>query len=638
MISTYVNRGQQMLRRWLREPGRQRALALVARGLVGLCLSAAGLEQQCMPLVLGFVWACRGWDAVSAALGGLLGYWLFWGAAGLQAQLWTLVSLLGALVLGPRRISRELPLLIPAVGMLTVSAAGLAFQLWAGDMTSVPVYLLRVALGGATPWVFIRAREGQNPVARWLGWGMLSLGLGQIAPVSWLGLGYVAAGAVSVARSFPCVAAVGIALDLAAVTPVPMTAVTAGAFFLRFLPRCPRPLRAGAPALMGLVVMYACGRWDMAVLPGLVLGGFLGQFLPGAPASPPRRGETGVVQVRLEMAAGVLEQTRLLLTEVSRPPVDTDALVARGVERACAGCSFGKTCRDSRRLSQLSGCLLEKPLVTEQELPVQCRKSARLLGELQRSQEQLRTIRADRERQREYQRAVAQQYRFLSRYLQSLSDGLLDRTPETAAAYAPRVCVFGNRSREENGDLCLQFPGTENRYYILLCDGMGTGPEAVAEAARAGRLLRQLLRCGFPPEAALESLNSICALRDRAGAVTVDLAQLALDTGKTTVYKWGAPVSYLIGGQTLRKLGAVTPPPGLCAGEAVPDGISLVLRREQLLLMVSDGLPESLVLEVCRADPAKTPGELAGELLLSREGEDRDDATVVTVQLLPVKV
>lgn len=637
MISSYVSQGQQALRRWLRDPLTHQVMKLTAHVLTGFCLSAASLEQQCMPLVMGFVWACRGWRAVLAALGGTLGYWVFWGQSGVQGLVWTCLALAGALFLADKRISRELPLLIPAVGMLMVSASGLGFQLWAGDMTAVPIYLLRVALGGAAPWVFIRGAAGKDPVARWLSWGMLTLGLAQIAPVHWLGLGYVTAGAVSVVSAFPCAAAVGLALDLAAITPIPMTAVVVSAFFVRFLPRCPRSVRCCAPGALAVVVMYVCSSWDMAVLPGLFIGGAIGCFLPGAKTSIPRRGETGVAQVRLEMAAGVLAQTQQLLMEVRETPVDEDALAARAAERACAGCAYRKSCRDCRRVAQLPGALLRKPLLTVEELPIQCRKGNRLLAELHRSQEQLRSIRADRERQREYRAAVVQQYQFLSRYLRDLSDRLSDRVQNREAIYDPLVCVYGNRGREDNGDRCLQFAGTQNQYYIVLCDGMGTGMGAVQEGVTAGELLRQMLSCGFPASAALGSLNSLCALRERAASVTVDLVQIALDTGKVTIYKWGAAPSYLVSRSGTEKLGAPSVPPGLSVVGTREMTCTLHLRREQILLLVSDGVEEEQVLGICRENTQVTAEGLARDLLEGTDREDQDDATVVTIQLLPAK-
>lgn len=637
MISSYVSQGHQALRRWLRDPLTHQAAKLAAHVLTGLFLSAASLEQQCMPLVMGFVWACRGWRAVLAALGGTAGYWIFWGQSSLQGLVWTGLALIGTLLLGDRRISREQPLLIPSLGMLVVSAAGLGFQILAGDQTTVPVYLLRVLLGGAAPWVFTRAAAGKDTVAQWLAWGMMTLGLAQIAPAYWLGLGYVTAGAMSAVGAFPCVAMVGLALDLAAITPVPMTAVTVLAFFVRFLPRCSRGVRCAAPGVLAVLVMYVCGRWDMMVLPGLFAGGVIGCFLPGARTAVPRRGETGVTQVRLEMAAGVLAQTQQLLLEIQETPVDEDALAARAAERACAGCAYRKNCRDCRRVAQLPGVLLRKPLLTVEELPIQCRKGTRLLAELHRSQEQLRSIRADRERQREYRAAVVQQYQFLSRFLRDLSDRLSSRSQNRETVYDPQVCVYGSRSREDNGDRCLQFAGIQNQYYIVLCDGMGTGIGAVQEGRTAGELLQKMLRCGFPAEDALQSLNSLCALRERAGAVTVDLVQIALDTGKVTIYKWGAAPSYLVSGEGTRKLGAPSVPPGLSVTEAKEMTCSLTLHREQLLLLVSDGVAEEQVLRGCRENAQATPEGLARELLAAADRDNQDDATVVTIQLVPAK-
>ena len=621
------------MRQWLRDPVIHRLLTLAAYGAAGFCLSAASLGQQCLPLAMGFVWACGGWQAALAALGSALGYWVFWGAAGIQGLVWTGLGLAGALLLADRPICREFPLLIPSAGMLIVSASGLGFQLWAADTTAVGLHLLRVALGGGAPWVFIRGAAGKDPVAKWLAGGLMTLGLAQIAPVYWLGLGFVAAGAAGVAGAFPCAGAVGLALDLSGITPVPMTAVTVLTFFGRFLPRCPRYVRWAAPGLMGVAVMAICRRWDLPALPGLFLGGLLGCVLPGSGRAVPRRGETGVAQVRLEMAAGMLAQTQKLLLEVREPPVDRDSLARLAAERACSGCSCRKACRDSSRLEGLPGQLLEEPLLSVRELPVRCRKENRLLAELRRGREQLRCLLADRQRQQEYRAALVQQYGFLSRYLQDLSDGLCTYGREREPVYSPRIRVYGNRSREDNGDRCVQFAGTGNRYYIILCDGMGTGLGAAQEASTAVNLLQQLLRGGFPPEAALESLNSLCALRERAGAVTVDMAELSLDTGKVTLHKWGAAPSWLLEEDSAVKLGTVSPPPGLSVTAGREARCSLLLGKGQTLLMVSDGVETGSLPDRCVERP--TPEHLARSLLENTGAQD--DATLVTVQLVPTR-
>ena len=113
-----------------------------------------------------------------------------------------------------------------------------------------------------------------------------------------------------------------------------MTAVTVLSFFLRFLPRYPGWMRRLGPACVGLFLMYICGPLDLLVLPGLLIGGIAATFFTREPKPVLRRGETGAAQVKLEMAAGVLAQTRHLLTQVPERTVDADALVQRAAPDA----------------------------------------------------------------------------------------------------------------------------------------------------------------------------------------------------------------------------------------------------------------------------------------------------------------
>ena len=633
MISVYVRQGRQVLRRWVLDPRIHTAARWAAHVLAGFCLSAAGVAGGALPLAAGLVWSCRGLSGVLAALGSLLGYWHFW--PGVQGLVWTGVALAGSLLLADRPVSRELPLLLPSLGMLTVSATGLAFQIWAGDTTSVWLYLLRVALGGAAPWLFRRARQKEATVARWLAWGCLGLGLAQIAPLSWLGLGFVALGGMAAAGAFPGAAIMGVALDVAGITPIPMTAVAVLGYLVRFLPHPPRALMLLWPGLAGIVMMRLWGVWDMNILPGLFLGSIAGSFLPKPGRQVCRRGEAGAAQVQLELAAGVLEQTRQLLCDVPETVIDMDALVKRAAVSACAGCAMRRNCRDARRIAQLPGLLLQKPLLDPEELPIHCRKPGRLLAELHRSQEQLRAIQADRQRQREYRDAVQQQFGFLSAYLQDLSDRLSRRRETAQLLYEPKVQVYGNCSHSANGDRCAHFSGIRGNYYIVLCDGMGTGTGAVQEGKTAVRLLQSMLTVGFPAEYALRSLNSLCALRDRAGAVTVDLAEISLETGKVNLYKWGAAPSYLVGSGQTQKLGSTGLPPGISVTDAQETLCRCTLQADQLLLLVSDGIsPE----QVLRCSRRSTVPEILGRLILEAVRENgEDDATLVVVRLIPSK-
>lgn len=634
-VETYLRRGQRILRRWLENPYFHTSAAALAWGGSGFLLSAASLANASLPLVLGLICSMTGWRALVMTLGGILGYRVFWGAAGAQGMVWAASAGLAAVLLGKRKIVRESPLLLPAIGGLLVSAAGLAFQIFLEDETTVGIYLLRVALGAGSALLFLRVRQRREAFSDWLALGLAVLALAQVAPLSWLSLGYPAAALLAVSGTFPGAALAGLALDLARITPIPMTAVLCLGYLPRLFPQRTRYLRYTAPAAACLLVMGLCGILDLTPVPGLVIGGALGVFLPPKPESIHRRGETGMAQVRLELAAGVLSQTQQLLLEADGPPIDEEALLLRTRERACGTCTLRKTCSGQTALTVE---LLHGPLDDASSLGIPCRKPIRLLTELRRSQERLRLLQSDRERQSEYRWALVQQYRFLSEYLQSLSDQLPRSAGELRACYRPEVSVCSDGKEMDNGDRCACFRGTGCRYYVLLCDGMGTGIGAAREGQNALNLLRQMLTAGFPAEYALRSINSLLALRGRAGAVTVDMAELRLDSGKVFLYKWGAAPSYLIGKTGAMKIGTATLPPGISVTEARETVERLSLRRGEALILLSDGVDGEEVLRRCEIAPDMPPGELAAMILEEGRGTGEDDATAAVIRLLPTSL
>ena len=577
--------------------------------------------------------ACGGWSAIMAAIGGSIGYSVFWN--GEQGLVWMGFSLLIALILADRRVSRTAPLLLPATAGLLVAATGLAFQIAGQDNVPVVIYLLRTGLAFGSTYLFLQLFQGRNPLLEWLVWGVMVLALAQIAPWVWLNFGFVAAAALTVSGGFPGAALAGLGLDLAQVTPVPMTAVMSAGYLVRFFPGSSKWMARLFPGVAYLLTMYLCGVWDPYPIFPLVLGGIIGGVLPSSGKAGFRRGETGSAQVRLELASQVLRQTQSILMETENPPVDEDALVQKAAERACGGCPCRKTCKDSRRIKMLPGILLHKPLLGQEELPVICRKNGRFLAELHRSQEQLRAIHADRQRQEEYRGAVIQQYGFLGDFLQDLSDRLATKGALEPPRFSVDVRIYGNRQREDNGDTAIRFSGTMDKYYVLLCDGMGTGIGAVQEGRKATQMLKRLLQAGYPASHALRSLNSLCALRERAGAVTVDLLEIGLSTGRATLYKWGAAASYLMGGKEVQRIGTAGPPPGLLAMEDRECSFRLSLRRGQMLVMVSDGVGEEEALHCCRVGAGLSPGDLATKLLTSQQIAGQDDATVILVRLKP---
>lgn len=635
-LGIYVRRGQRRLKRWVADPRLRAALQCSAYLLSGFALSAASLSSRPQPLALGLICASSGWPALLLAAGSMMGYLIFWGQAGAQGVVWIMAGIVAAMLLGGRQLLRDAPLLMPALSGLIVAAVGLLFQAWQNDTTPVTMYLLRIAMAALSTALFSIAMERRDPVVDWVVCSLAVLALAQIAPIRYLNLGYIAAAALTCLGAFPAAALAGLALDLAQVTAVPMTAVLSLAYLLRLLPWGPKKLYYGAPAVVYLLVMSLCGAWDLTPVGALAIGGGIAVFLPLKSDLSHRRGETGVAQVRLEMASSVLRQTEQLLRSVEETPIDEAALVARAAERACGSCPCRKNCKDTP--GELPTTLLHKPLGNGGDLPLHCRKSGRMLQELRRSQEQLRTIRADRDRREEYRWAVVQQYGFLAEYLQDVSDSLSRRAEPAKQWYQPEVAVCSASRENSNGDRCLWFAGVECRYYILLCDGMGTGEAAAREGKLAGSMLRKLLAAGYPPEHALRAINSLCALRGSAGAVTIDLAELRLDTGKAVLYKWGAAPSYLVSHGEPIKIGTATPPPGLSVTDCRETVEKLSLRRGETLVMLSDGAGGEEALRWAWERAGEPVGELAAGILEASTADASDDATVAVVRLTSAPV
>lgn len=628
MVDTYLRRGRRSLQRLALDPKVRSTSMVLFFGGSGFLLSAAGLGESPQPLAMGMIAAATGWRALVMSLGAMAGYPTFWGSAGNPGIVWAAAAGLLALLLGKREEAKEQPLMIPAIAAMLTSVTALVFRFLLRVDTPLPMDLLAVGITFLSAVLFTQAARCRDAVTDWLAMAVSVLALARV----WLGpfgLGYLAAGLLTVYGAFPGAALAGMALDLTRITPLPMGAVVCMGYFVRMIPFGKRWQHYAAPGAACIAVMLCCGIRDLTPLPGLVLGGAMAAVLPPKPELPRRRGETGAAQVRLELGAEVLGALRQMILEASPPPIDEQALLDKARSRACDTCSARRSCQQREELSIHH---LDFPLDAD------CRKQGRLLPELRRAQEQRKAMKADRQRQKEYREAMHQQYRFLEEYLRSLADRLPRKAERNQVEFRVEVSARSRGKERSNGDKCLAFSGSGCRYFLLLCDGMGTGLGAAREGQEAASLLRQMLTAGFPAEHALKTVNSLLVLRGSGGAVTVDLAEVHLDTGHVHIYKWGAAPSWLLTRGKAEKIGTAAPPPGLTMngpGELVR---KLSLRRGEILILLSDGAGPGEDLHLSDLAPDWPPGELAAKILERAADAGEDDATAAVLRLSPLNM
>ena len=221
--------------------------------------------------------------------------------------------------------------------------------------------------------------------------------------------------------------------------------------------------------------------------------------------------------------------------------------------------------------------------------------------------------------------------------------GALDKVVFTQAE--PLMAVAGVAARQKDGETVSGDAGAWFRtdaglLYILLCDGMGSGPEASRESSTAIRLLERFLKAGVEAEAALRTLNSALALRgeEEGGFTTVDLLQIDLFTGQSALYKFGAAPTYVRKGDTVSKLSGSALPAGLVDGDGVsPDVTRLDLEAGDTVVLVSDGVtggrPDLWLRETVSAFGGESPKDLARSLIDAQEAPGSDDRTALVVRL-----
>ncbi len=431
--------------------------------------------------------------------------------------------------------------------------------------------------------------------------------------------------------------------------PIARAALTAGAMLVAGLLLNMKPvLLAGGPvaALGAMPVPEAWARFFFMLAK---------PELPGDPvrlAALERRRAAAKLNA---LAAAFGELAEGYMWPVTLP--DEQALTRRLRGRLCAGCGDYGACwagernRGARFLCDLiaraAACGEDAPVFDGEvtpELLRRCRR-ARLLPE--RTEDLLedfaRSRRAELRRSAE-NRLVSAQFLQARQLLEALA-GRVAQPPPRRRGPRLRVergaaCASG-RAGEESGDSHLICMIDETRLLAVICDGMGSGPEAAEESRLAVRLLGRFLRAGAPCALAVETVNAL--LLNRGGEdmfATADLLILDLMTGEAEFMKLAAcPTMIARGGEALRVEGGRLP---LGILEQVrPEHTRARLMPGDAVLMVSDGVADAAGIEALEEMLVAGAGEDAARLSqraldlagAACDGGRRDDMTAVVLKI-----
>lgn len=258
---------------------------------------------------------------------------------------------------------------------------------------------------------------------------------------------------------------------------------------------------------------------------------------------------------------------------------------------------------------------------------------------------------------RDRRSVVSHQFRGMEQVVESLENDVKTaasgRLKHAAAGvkYRMDTAVSGcARCGSISGDSYICKKLDDNRYIMLLCDGMGNGEKAAIESSLAVKTLSNLIEAGFETELALHTLNSILLLKaDDEVFSTVDIGIFDADKGRFKLYKIGAASTFIKrnGRVDIVKMAAL--PMGIVDGLKI-DYVNLKLKEGDQIIMVSDGVTDSgryiendnengsdeagwlsrLILSVRSTDPATMADLIINKSIENYGLRERDDLTVLS--------
>ena len=641
--------GSQRLlpKRWLSRQRLTSERGKLARDSILLALSAFSLSGfplfgKEMPLAACLITAMPfGLRTLSAALGAIAGYAVFWGTdAAAMLALSALLFSASAVFQGTELPGRRW--FYPVLSACVCALLG-SISLFSGG--SVSLWLIQVILAGLGAWLS-RSALLSNRSAGAVLTAAMAAGLNSLFPQIPLGLG--CAVAICVAGEDAAAAALlGLAIDLSAgAAPVVTAALMAPTLLCQALPRRDRLLTAATYLLLTNLTLLLFGQATLAgalcITAGAAAGCLCRKSAAGSLRLSAQNRESAAV---LNNAAEVLELLcrRLPKTVTPASASEAESVYDGAAERVCRCCARFHRCWEHhagetyRALTGAARRMIEKGVVEAADFPSEFRENCcHVEGFATAVNQELEGMlyrRRYRMELSESRQAVAEELESLAAYLRSAAT----RRPKgTEVSFRPVVglCSMGRNGARVNGDRGACFAGPVLDYFVLLCDGMGTGEEASLCSAETVRLLERLLRSGLAPEQALRILNSMELLSGDEAFTTVDLLHIHLQNGRAELYKWGSAASYWRGGEKVKKIGTDTTPPGAgVGGEHAPECYELSLKRGEMLVLATDGADGEETEAAIAAFRGQSPQELAALLISGQPAQD--DMTAVVISLQP---
>ncbi len=180
---------------------------------------------------------------------------------------------------------------------------------------------------------------------------------------------------------------------------------------------------------------------------------------------------------------------------------------------------------------------------------------------------------------------------------------------------------------------------------IILADGMGNGESAAGDSNVLIDTIEELLEAGFDRDTSIKLVNSYLSEKNKGERFsTLDMMIMDMHTGYGRLYKQGAATTYVKRGEWIELIKSTSLPVGVI-GDAVCESCKKKFYNDDIIIMVSDGVLESIIVENkedfmrdlilnnTSTEPEDIANDIVSEIKAIGGNRLRDDATIIVVKL-----
>lgn len=315
--------------------------------------------------------------------------------------------------------------------------------------------------------------------------------------------------------------------------------------------------------------------------------------------------EQKIVRQLKTVAGAVCDLAKGVTVGTERDDESCEEIFERVKMRVCKDCSMAETCKRNasykENMEEIWQTIEEDGYCDLTNMPKGfrqvCLRAERFLNEFGHVYELYKQNMLSLGAAKSSRAIMAMQYSEISNVIELLSeeisDGDIEET-EGKRIYSPKITVRreAKEGQIDSGDTVIYFE-KGNKFFVILCDGMGSGEDAMHQSRLTARLFEKFLKAGFNKETSLRMINSALALKaDQESFSTVDVLEIDTKTGECEFLKIGSAQTFI---KKKKEIGVIS-------SKSLPVGILENIETEpfrgrvengDIILMVTDGISEA---------------------------------------------